>query len=216
LRRHIRQACRYRQAAEKEISNFLDNIWSKEPDDVLPTIASTVGSSITVAIASDNDGMLHVNLSVAAIFGQDDLDEDETHNHHHPVSPSQALRPHVPAEDMEPITSTNYEYIKSFPSKYNASMGWKPTHGRLFNFNVIYQQQDRNNYAPFKDKNDWQVGHWLITNVSQTQANVFLELPIVSTRHHRDWACLNVSRFKANCSHHIRIIEPSLRRLTHC
>ncbi|KAH9953061.1 hypothetical protein BGW80DRAFT_1468940 [Lactifluus volemus] len=177
LRRHIRQARGCRQAAEKEISNYLDNIWSKEPDDVLPTIqvTSTISSSITVSV--DDDDILDVDLAAAAIFGQDDLDEDEPHHHHHPVSlPEAALHP---GEVAEPIANSNYEYIESFPSKYNAGIGWKPAHGESSNFDVIHQRQDRNNYAPFKDKDDWQVGHWLMTNVSQTQANAFLELPII-------------------------------------
>jgi hypothetical protein len=55
-----------------------------------------------------------------------------------------------------------------------------------------------------------------MTNVSQTQANTFLELPIVSIRRYGEWTCLNVSRFKSNYSRHIRTIEPSLRRSTPC
>jgi hypothetical protein len=138
LRRHIRQVRRCRQAAEKDISNYLDNIWTKEPDDALPTIISTVSSTITVAI-DDDDGMLDVDLTATANFSQDDLDEDDAHHHHCPISPPQALHPHVPVEDPEPIASINYEYIKSFPSKYNTGIGWKPADSRLSNFDSIHQ-----------------------------------------------------------------------------
>jgi hypothetical protein len=188
LRRHIRQARTCREAAEKDFTSYLENIWSKIPDDARPTTTTTVSSSLTVTL---DDDMLDIDLA-ATCFGQDDADDTGTSHLHRPISPpwAQSLHPHVPVEDAEPDSGISCEYIEPFPSRYKAGAGWKPPNGILTKFDAIRLEQKGNLYAPFNDIDDWKLGMWLVKNVGQRQTEVFLKLPFVSIRHVGENRCL--------------------------
>jgi len=64
---------------------------------------------------------------------------------------------------------------------YKAGAGWKPTQDVYPKFDALCQRQDI--YAPFEDKDEWELARWLFMNVGQTQTKVFLKLPIVSVDH---------------------------------
>ena len=82
--------------------------------------------------------------------------------------------------DNENVTSINRDhYIGEFPEEYLASATWgccKPL------FESLDEEQKReggSHWAPFEDKDEWELAEWLIQNAVQKQTDTFLKLPIV-------------------------------------
>ena len=50
-------------------------------------------------------------------------------------------------------------------------------------FETVQEEQKKtgdNPWAPFTDEEEWELAHWLITNVGQNATDKYLKLPIVN------------------------------------
>jgi hypothetical protein len=173
LRRHIRQVPECRRAAQNEFREYLSDIWTHDLDEVEEAPPSP---SIETAV-SDSDpepdtlaGVIDNNLDSEEIAGEGLGD----HIFASDATDNQA------AEDVAP-PSNNEEYIEEFPAQYRAGAGWSASDAPLPKFQDIHQRQSDNIYAPFENKDEWDMGQWLFKNVGQTQTEVFLRLPVVSS-----------------------------------
>ncbi|KAH9974341.1 hypothetical protein BGW80DRAFT_1458404 [Lactifluus volemus] len=174
LRRHIRQVPECRRAAQNEFREYLSDIWTHDLDEVEEAPPSP---SIETAV-SDSDpepdtlaGVIDNNLDSEEIAGEGLGD----HIFASDATDNQA------AEDVAP-PSNNEEYIEEFPAQYRAGAGWSASDAPLPKFQDIHQRQSDNIYAPFENKDEWDMGQWLFKNVGQTQTEVFLRLPVINAR----------------------------------
>jgi hypothetical protein len=74
---------------------------------------------------------------------------------------------------------TMTRYYESYPAEKKAGA----TYGQdAPEFQRIHQRlkDEGFEWGPFEDEAEWQLAEWLIKNVSQTQTDAFLKLPIVS------------------------------------
>ena len=79
-------------------------------------------------------------------------------------------------EDEE--SGTQSWWIKDFPLPAGTQL--QPAQSC---FETVREEQKKtgdNPWAPFADKEEWELAQWLITNVGQNATDKYLKLPIVS------------------------------------
>jgi hypothetical protein len=127
-----------------------------------------------------DDGCLDEDIAAAASVAMD-IDEASQ-------VPTGTTRPtqgrpsepsHPRSSDLGGSVPEKQEYVTSFPREYKAGAGWTPPQHVLLMFVAVCNGTESNPYAPFDNKQEWELGQWLIKNVGQAQTEAFLKLPIV-------------------------------------
>jgi len=80
--------------------------------------------------------------------------------------------------DDEEAPSHGGRYAEAFPAPAGESFGERATL-----FEALKGQQNiegESRWAPFKDRDEWELAEWLMKNVGQNKTDEFLKLPIVS------------------------------------
>ncbi|EIW80284.1 hypothetical protein CONPUDRAFT_57860 [Coniophora puteana RWD-64-598 SS2] len=93
----------------------------------------------------------------------------------------QAKRARIDEEDEdEPLISPDLRYIEEFHGEHASTYGTAPTP-----FELLQEKQNRDGlsmYAPFADKEEWDLSCWLLESVTKTAADKFLKLDITKSR----------------------------------
>lgn len=183
LRRHITQVAACRGASQHDLTEYLSNVWSRHIDDVQPRL-DPLDANLQVPMDID-DETLDDDIAAASAALQDLPTASSSVATIQPPSPPHSRNRDTCAIDGHNSTRLHGspEYIECFPLTYKAGAGWKPTQDVYPIFDALCHRQEKDTYAPFQDRNEWELAQWLIKNVGQTQTEAFLKLPIVSVEH---------------------------------
>ena len=87
-------------------------------------------------------------------------------------------RARVEVEEVEDEDAPRRCYVESYPDGAAEILGRSKT-----KFDAYREGQDERGeqrWAPFRDKEEWELAQWLLKNVGQTKIDEFLKLDIVS------------------------------------
>jgi hypothetical protein len=146
------------------------------------------------SILDDDDEL--PNLNMPDITVEEDLQglEEEIENIRQPSPailtppahgemPAEPGRVRATVEDAEEaaVGDSDAYYIEKFPENLGAGAVWGE---ELPFFEVLRREQESNGsscWGPFENKEEWELGKWLIRNIGQNQINSFLNLNIVKS-----------------------------------